>query len=127
MPGYALVLRLKQDTASVSVDVTHLYARLMSDCPRLCRFAHQLAGGFLVHRDSHGSDHVHRTQRHAAQCRRSRRGIADAGGAEQHDPGHRCRLWRRVCVCDMRSEEHTSELQSLMRITYAVFSLKKKN
>src|SRR3546814_10376700 len=27
----------------------------------------------------------------------------------------------------MRSEEHTSELQSLMRITYAVFCLKKKN
>src|SRR3546814_8528707 len=26
-----------------------------------------------------------------------------------------------------RSEEHTSELQSLMRITYAVFRLKKKN
>src|SRR3546814_3177087 len=29
--------------------------------------------------------------------------------------------WRR------RSEEHTSELQSLMRISYAVFCLKKKN
>src|SRR3546814_10807129 len=27
----------------------------------------------------------------------------------------------------LRSEEHTSELQSLMRISYAVFSLKKKN
>src|SRR3546814_4470264 len=27
---------------------------------------------------------------------------------------------------DPRSEEHTSELQSLMRISYAVFSLKKK-
>src|SRR3546814_8841047 len=27
---------------------------------------------------------------------------------------------------DDRSEEHTSELQSLMRISYAVFSLKKK-
>src|SRR3546814_2911247 len=27
---------------------------------------------------------------------------------------------------DMRSEEHTSELQSLMRISYAVFCLKKK-
>src|SRR3546814_8532604 len=26
-----------------------------------------------------------------------------------------------------RSEEHTSELQSLMRISYAVFGLKKKN
>src|SRR3546814_16485656 len=30
---------------------------------------------------------------------------------------------RRVC---RRSEEHTSELQSLMRISYAVFCLKKK-
>src|SRR3546814_2186003 len=29
-----------------------------------------------------------------------------------------------LCV---RSEEHTSELQSLMRISYAVFCLKKKN
>src|SRR3546814_6523914 len=27
---------------------------------------------------------------------------------------------------DFRSEEHTSELQSLMRISYAVFALKKK-
>src|SRR3546814_7772685 len=27
--------------------------------------------------------------------------------------------------CDSRSEEHTSELQSLMRISYAVFCLKK--
>src|SRR3546814_2649805 len=27
----------------------------------------------------------------------------------------------------MRSDEHTSELQSLMRISYAVFCLKKKN
>src|SRR3546814_1222206 len=30
-------------------------------------------------------------------------------------------------VRDHRSEEHTSELQSLMRISYAVFCLKKKN
>src|SRR3546814_7261357 len=29
-------------------------------------------------------------------------------------------------VLDQRSEEHTSELQSLMRISYAVFCLKKK-
>src|SRR3546814_5311636 len=33
---------------------------------------------------------------------------------------------RRVNVSS-RSEEHTSELQSLMRISYAVFCLKKKN
>src|SRR3546814_5017237 len=30
-------------------------------------------------------------------------------------------------VAIQRSEEHTSELQSLMRISYAVFCLKKKN
>src|SRR3546814_3499489 len=30
-------------------------------------------------------------------------------------------------IAAMRSEEHTSELQSLMRISYAVFCLKKKN
>src|SRR3546814_1778142 len=30
-------------------------------------------------------------------------------------------------VARLRSEEHTSELQSLMRISYAVFCLKKKN
>src|SRR3546814_963781 len=29
-------------------------------------------------------------------------------------------------IADMRSEEHTSELQSLMRISYAVFCLKKQ-
>src|SRR3546814_3694882 len=29
-------------------------------------------------------------------------------------------------LCIARSEEHTSELQSLMRISYAVFCLKKK-
>src|SRR3546814_2969796 len=31
-----------------------------------------------------------------------------------------------LCRVDIRSEEHTSELQSLMRISYAVFCLKKK-
>src|SRR3546814_4913996 len=37
---------------------------------------------------------------------------------------------KAVCpelVEGLRSEEHTSELQSLMRISYAVFCLKKKN
>src|SRR3546814_1289132 len=32
-----------------------------------------------------------------------------------------------VNMLEMRSEEHTSELQSLMRLSYAVFCLKKKN
>src|SRR3546814_1170707 len=33
---------------------------------------------------------------------------------------------RSMLCCGERSEEHTSELQSLMRISYAVFCLKKK-
>src|SRR3546814_4914242 len=40
----------------------------------------------------------------------------------------RKRKQRRIhdTVRELRSEEHTSELQSLMRISYAVFCLKKK-
>src|SRR3546814_5933724 len=38
------------------------------------------------------------------------------------------RIWPcRFRIRGLRSEEHTSELQSLMRISYAVFCLKKKN
>src|SRR3546814_7899530 len=33
----------------------------------------------------------------------------------------------QILLDRVRSEEHTSELQSLMRISYAVFCLKKKN
>src|SRR3546814_2914755 len=40
--------------------------------------------------------------------------------------GTRCRARGRFIAC-RRSEEHTSELQSLMRISYAVFFLKKTN
>src|SRR3546814_14449427 len=35
-------------------------------------------------------------------------------------------FFRRDLGASLRSEEHTSELQSLMRISYAVFCLKKK-
>src|SRR3546814_8333497 len=42
----------------------------------------------------------------------------------EQQSGARCGVERFLGV---RSEEHTSELQSLMRISYAVFCLKKKN
>src|SRR3546814_4161405 len=42
-------------------------------------------------------------------------------------PLHRGSLFSREPLAqEKRSEEHTSELQSLMRISYAVFCLKKK-
>src|SRR3546814_8189123 len=46
-----------------------------------------------------------------------------AGGSED---GPRLVLEKLQPRGDVRSEEHTSELQSLMRISYAVFCLKKK-
>src|SRR3546814_1399285 len=36
-------------------------------------------------------------------------------------------LQNQTVISNGRSEEHTSELQSLLRISYAVFCLKKKN
>src|SRR3546814_16562487 len=57
---------------------------------------------------------------------------ANVGSADARCPG-----FRRHCVSRaspalppgfaLRSEEHTSELQSLMRTSYAVFCLKKQN
>src|SRR3546814_4706238 len=40
--------------------------------------------------------------------------------------GYKSRRDDRQAALALRSEEHTSELQSLMRISYAVFCLKKK-
>src|SRR3546814_1757255 len=47
--------------------------------------------------------------------------IRRLGGDDRHPPAV-----TRQPVRQHRSEEHTSELQSLMRISYAVFCLKKK-
>src|SRR3546814_3318183 len=54
-------------------------------------------------------------------ARRRARRNADAIVLAKEDQRHGRTLIRRP-----RSEEHTSELQSLMRISYAVFCLKKK-
>src|SRR3546814_8792352 len=61
-------------------------------------------------------------------CRRSGPHLRGSGSAAGRSPGYRHEAWRgRSCrVQGKRSEEHTSELQSLMRISYAVFCLKKK-
>src|SRR3546814_7257671 len=47
---------------------------------------------------------------------------------QQHESDHReqAEIEEQCRAHERRSEEHTSELQSLMRISYAVFCLKKK-
>src|SRR3546814_9376931 len=59
---------------------------------------------------------LHTRQRSDLAAAPPHRGGAGQGAAHARTPDQRCR----------RSEEHTSELQSLMRISYAVFCLKKK-
>src|SRR3546814_1218303 len=55
-------------------------------------------------------------------------GLRMADGVRRHVRNHKVG-GAAECVDQRvgRSEEHTSELQSLMRISYAVFCLKKKN
>src|SRR3546814_7557954 len=58
---------------------------------------------------------------------RSGNNHAGTGGARRaHHPAG-CLVHAIQAHLGQRSEEHTSELQSLMRISYAVFCLKKKN
>src|SRR3546814_4408867 len=58
----------------------------------------------------------------AGTCERHVLELAGAGDEEEDTRNDQ----RRAGFCDNRSEEHTSELQSLMRISYDVFCLKKK-
>src|SRR3546814_1668742 len=62
--------------------------------------------------------------RHADTLRHDVEDLEGAVGLA-HPPGDAVRLALRA-VDARRSEEHTSELQSLMRISYAVFCLTKK-
>src|SRR3546814_7759903 len=63
--------------------------------------------------DQSGEPHGH----HRSRCRELRE--------HRHQQRHRPRRLLGSLVRPVRSEEHTSELQSLMRISYAVFCLTK--
>src|SRR3546814_2047070 len=70
--------------------------------------------------DEHHSER--RIPRLAESQLRDSHSVHRRGHRPPHGPRHTIPGDRR-----RRSEEHTSELQSLMRISYAVFCLKKKN
>src|SRR3546814_13615573 len=67
------------------------------------------------HKWTHGYRHP---ARHSRPCPQAWRSCPDWLDSRSKRPWHD--------PCRKRSEEHTSELQSLMRISYAVFCLKKK-
>src|SRR3546814_6814946 len=81
---------------------------------------HALAAARLLAMEQRGDDAEAEVQAGAGiadlRAGDQRRAVAEAGG----------RGGAAGALGDVRSEEHTSELQSLMRISYAVFCLKKK-
>src|SRR3546814_7632206 len=92
--------------------------------------------GKLYDRADHGRTNEHIACKTRCHCfggqrgkKPSQRSIADIGAGPELRP---TTLVLEYFVQETigeggRSEEHTSELQSLMRISYAVFCLKKKN
>src|SRR3546814_5447815 len=77
--------------------------------------------GDQLHEDTDGA--VYRTGFFIADGTGVGKGREGAGIIlDQWNRGRRRAIW----ISRSRSEEHTSELQSLMRISYAVFCLKKK-
>src|SRR3546814_3328408 len=77
-----------------------------------------------------GGREVARYHRSGTRAVHPRAVLRDQPHPEPHPQSHRLRARRggddAAALGFRRSEEHTSELQSLMRISYAVFCLKKK-
>src|SRR3546814_10351074 len=84
----------------------------------LCRSPRRAPGEFELAGELHDKDGILRGQPDQHDEADLREDIVVA--VRQPDAGHGRQQAHR-------SEEHTSELQSLMRISYAVFCLKKKN
>src|SRR3546814_5587872 len=87
----------------------------------LCRSCHASGGCDIARNDRYSLD------RGAADGGRGFFGAVLFVGAVRSDVACVRRMGRRDDRGAGRSEEHTCELQSLMRISYAVFCLKKKN
>src|SRR3546814_17510322 len=93
--------------------------------------------GYGDHRDLHVLTHSFPTRRSADLGHASATALARHGAVTTlvSGPGHlpdpsglkTVHVETAQEMLAARSEEHTSELQSLMRISYAVFCLKKKN
>src|SRR3546814_8183362 len=115
---YQTLLSLKRGNTSLHV-AAFMFPKIMkslsccTNCPMYSR--KRLKGGFVATTSACSSNATHSRERKSpspSRCTRELPGKAHRASTSNELSG--------------RSEEHTSELQSLMRISYAVFCLKKK-
>src|SRR3546814_8262084 len=119
-----IFLMIRRPPRSTRTDTLFPYTTLfrsvcsITSCPILCTYWPAAALSDPVAASSHLS------LKSAAMAGLLRRPLQKKGLRHEHCTnlgGRFCGPW-----AGFRSEEHTSELQSLMRISYAVFCLKKK-
>src|SRR3546814_1212958 len=112
-------LSYRRPPRSTRTDTRFPFTTLFRSPPAPCEPAAHSSGRACSSRPSRNDPFRPFRRRLAAPCLPPRqRRPPPCRGPSRHGP---CRPCRR-----RRSEEHTSELQSLMRISYAVFCLKKK-
>src|SRR3546814_4718977 len=115
---------IRRPPRSTLTDTLFLYTPLVRSSDPVHRASQRSRAGFLWH-DMRRYD-APRPGDETILAEAERHGIGDGLTVPAHIPGDAhgsvSFAWRPG-----RSEEHTSELQSLLRISYAVFCLKKKN
>src|SRR3546814_8019614 len=115
---YVFFLMIRRPPRSTRTDTLFPYTTLF-------RSGHPLWDAAMVHEPGNGLFAGPPERMNARVDHKSAR--AQQGAPDKADPSHRIILIRSQLVRELlgRSEEHTSELQSLMRISYAVFCLNK--
>src|SRR3546814_9429265 len=93
----------------------------------ICVFVYFFFECYGDHRDLHVLTHSFPTRRSSDLSAGLGSAVSSADPAELRRELHRAHRFPRGGSQGVRSEEHTSELQSLMRKSYAVFCLKKKH
>src|SRR3546814_4459908 len=104
---------------------TTLFRSLLDKAPVQARYADFVLFGPV---DAYGNAHLRRRLFENIALSSGRPVIVLPAGWKPRSFAHLAVGWNatREATRALRSEEHTSELQSLMRISYAVFCLKKK-
>src|SRR3546814_10214689 len=111
---------LRRPPRSTRTDTLFPYTTLFRSCRARTSSAHQ----HVAARPAIAADGADRHRDRKCARRQTRRDLGEderAGRSRDHR-----KALRSVRRGGRRSEEHTSELQSLMRSSYAVFCLKKK-